>query len=148
MSGHGNESPEGRPAPHLPQGGQDLPTQPKRDWAPLSPRQPSAHETPGHDYGYGPPGVPRVPVDHSLPLTALVCNGIATLICCNVLCIGGIVTAALALGSAHTDPEESQNLAKWSWAILIASVALQVIALIFLVEQGFFENDDAPSGSV
>jgi glucan phosphoethanolaminetransferase (alkaline phosphatase superfamily) len=85
--------------------------------------------------------VPHGRADNSSAIVALVCNIVATLICCNVLCIGGIVTSAIALNRAQTDPHESQNLVKWSWVILGVSIALQILLLAVLMMIGVFSEN-------
>ncbi|HEX2313364.1 MAG TPA: hypothetical protein VHJ17_06510 [Thermomonospora sp.] len=154
MSGYGDPPGGEWAAPHGYGGGQDHGT--PQGWNAYGPYPQAGHPQaghphpghvqPGHDYGYGPPGVPVGGGDNSSAVVALVCNIVATLICCNVLCIGGIVTSAIALSRARTDPAESRNLTMWSWAILGVSLALEIVLFAILIMAGALSEDSTSSG--
>lgn len=103
---------------------------------------------PQYGYGtpYGPPGVPHAPADTSGAVAALVCNIVAVLFCCNVLCIGGIVTSAIALSKANTEPEQTRTLTMWSWVIVVVSVLLQIALIGVLIVIGVVGSDDSSGG--
>jgi hypothetical protein len=94
-------------------------------------------------YGYAPPPYgggyqPLTPEQSSLKsqaTVALVVNAIAVVITCfgALPSIGGCITAGIALGQVQTDPANARRLVRWSWGLLIGSVAL-----ILLVVFGFF----------
>ncbi|SEG92416.1 hypothetical protein SAMN04489712_13349 [Thermomonospora echinospora] len=141
MSGYGDQSSGGWSDPYSYQSGGHDPAG-QQGWDPYG--QYAQHQQPTgqmYGYGYGPPGVPQGRVDNSSAIVALVCNSVATLICCNLLCIGGIVTSAIALGRAQTDPHESRSLVKWSWVILGVSLVLQILLIAVLMMAGAFSED-------
>lgn len=80
--------------------------------------------------GYGPP-VP--PANQGAVVGALICNILATLLCCLGFSIGGIVTSAIALSRTQTDPESARNLTRWSWGLFITNVVLAVIGIIIYI---------------
>ncbi|MEO3829409.1 hypothetical protein [Actinomadura sp. B10D3] len=92
-------------------------------------------------YGYGPPGVPYQPANNGSTIAALVCNAVAILVCCNIVAIPGVITAAIALGRTQTDPPSARKLTIWSWSLFGASVAIGVIVLIVYIVIGVTASD-------
>jgi hypothetical protein len=82
----------------------------------------------GQPPGYGPPGVP--PRSNGAAIAALVCNIAGVLLCCGLLSIPGIVTAAIALSRVDTDPESARKLTIWSWVLFGLSVVLGIVFFI------------------
>ncbi|MFC5748706.1 hypothetical protein [Actinomadura rugatobispora] len=92
------------------------------------------HQSPGYAYGYGPPGVPNTAGETSgSTIAALICNCVAVAMCCNLLTIPGIVTAAMAMSRARTDPASSRKLTTWSWGILVVAFLLPVVIFCVLL---------------
>ncbi|WP_395110121.1 hypothetical protein [Actinomadura sp. SCN-SB] len=87
----------------------------------------------GQPSGYGPPGVPRS--GGGAPgstIAALICNALATGMCCNLLAIPGIITAALAMNRSQTDPNSTRTLTTWSWVIFAVALVLQIALFIVI----------------
>lgn len=106
----------------------------------------SGYEQYDYRYGYGPPGVPNTPIDNSSAIVALICNIVATVMCCNVFCIGGIVTAAIAMGKTRTEPHSARKLVMWSWVILGIAVVLEIALIVILMFTADGESN-SPYGS-
>lgn len=124
MSGYGGRPPSGWEDPY---GGGS------QGWDPGGAYGPQYGPGPGYPppgYGYGPPGVPYGTRSNGSTIAALVCNSIAVALCCNIVAIPGIITAAIALGRNNTDPNSARKLTIWSWSLFGAAVA---IAIIFFV---------------
>ncbi|TDD26726.1 hypothetical protein E1287_35955 [Actinomadura sp. KC06] len=85
---------------------------------------------PGYGYGYGPPGVPHRAPSNGSTIAALVCNSIAVVLCCNIVAIPGIITAAIALGRNNTDPRSARKLTIWSWSLFAAGVVIGIILIV------------------
>jgi hypothetical protein len=98
-------------------------------------------------YGYGPPGVPYQPANNGSTIAALVCNAVAILLCCNVVAIPGVITAAIALGRTQTDPPSARKLTIWSWSLFGASVAIGIIVLVVYIIIGVAASDSDYSSS-
>jgi heme/copper-type cytochrome/quinol oxidase subunit 2 len=82
-------------------------------------------------YGYGPQGYPpQPPASNGAAIGALVCNIILTMTCCGFLAVAGIITAAIAMGRAQTDPDSYRNLTRWSWIIFVANIVIVVLATV------------------
>jgi hypothetical protein len=77
--------------------------------------------------------VPYAPASHGSAIAALVCNCVATVLCCNIVAIPGIITGALALGRSGTDPASARKLTIWSWSLFAASILVAVILVIVLL---------------
>ncbi|MFC4056323.1 hypothetical protein ACFOY4_42130 [Actinomadura syzygii] len=110
------------------------------------------HGGPGYDpygygpgYGYGPPGVPYATRSNGSAIAALVCCCVAVVLCCNVLAIPGIITGAIAVGRASTDPESSRRLTIWSWSILAVSFVIAIILFVVFVLIGAASEPDYDS---
>ncbi|TYB46102.1 hypothetical protein [Actinomadura chibensis] len=99
----------------------------------------------GPGYGYGPPQQPYATGSNGSAIAALICTCVAVVMCCNVLAIPGIVTSAIAVSRASTDPDSSRRLAIWSWAILAASFAIGIILFVALVLLGAASEPDYDS---
>jgi hypothetical protein len=85
-------------------------------------------------YGYGPPGVPDTGGHaEGSTIAALVCTSVATAMCCNILAIPGIVTAAMAMSRSKTDPRSARSLTIWSWWILGVAIVLQILLFAVLI---------------
>ncbi|MDL4772704.1 hypothetical protein [Actinomadura xylanilytica] len=144
MSGYGGQPPPGWDDPYNP-GGQGSPGYGTPGYGAGAP----GYGAPGYGGppGYGPPGVPHSQGgSNASAIVALVCNAVATLICCNLLTIPGIVTGALAVGKAATDPAASRTLTIWSWVIFGVSMALGVVLLILMIATGVFSEDEYQPG--
>ena len=103
----------------------------------------------GYGYGYGPPGVPTAPTSSGSTTAALVCNIIAVMICCGVLSIPGAVTAAIAMGRVHTDPQSARTLTIWSWVLFgISIVAGIVILIVYIIAMVASSQPDYDTGGV
>ncbi|MFD0691886.1 DUF4190 domain-containing protein [Actinomadura fibrosa] len=87
----------------------------------------------GYGYGYGPPGVPHAPSSNGSTIAALVCNIVGIVLCCNILAIPGVITAAIAMGRVQTDPRSARKLTIWSWCLFAASVVLGIVFLIIYI---------------
>ncbi|GGQ45285.1 hypothetical protein BKA00_006654 [Actinomadura coerulea] len=96
-------------------------------------------------YGYGPPGVPYRPASNGSTIAALVCNAIAIVMCCNIVAIPGVITAAIALGRVQTDPRSARRLTVWSWCLFAAAIAIGVILLIVYIAIGVMSEPDYSS---
>ncbi|WP_433466769.1 hypothetical protein [Spirillospora sp. CA-128828] len=98
-------------------------------------------------YGYGPPGVPYGAPSNGSTIAALVCNAVAILLCCNIVAIPGVITAAVALGRTQTDPPSARRLTIWSWSLFAASVFIAIIVLIIYIIIGVTASDPDYSSS-
>ncbi|TDD70005.1 hypothetical protein [Actinomadura rubrisoli] len=72
----------------------------------------------------------QAPASNASAIGALVCNIVAVLLCCNIVAIPGIITAAIAMGRVQTDPPSARKLTIWSWALFGVSV---VAGIVFVV---------------
>ena len=107
--------------------------------------QSSPYGQPGYGqpgYGYGPPGVPHRATSNGFTIAALVCNAVAIVMCCNIVAIPGVITAAIALGRVQTDPESARRLTIWSWSLFAASLVIGVALLIVYVLFGIMSEPD------
>ncbi|MFI0409855.1 hypothetical protein [Actinomadura sp. 3N508] len=103
----------------------------------------------GQGYDYGPPGVPYRTQSNGSTIAALVCNCIAVVMCCNIVAIPGIITAAIALGRNATDPNSARKLTIWSWSLFAAAVVLGIIFIvIYVVAIAATDSDYDPYGGV
>jgi hypothetical protein len=106
------------------------------------------HGQPGYGqpgYGYGPPGVPYQAASNGSTIAALVCNAVAILLCCNIVAIPGVITAAIALGRTQTDPPSARRLTIWSWSLFAASVLIGIVILIIYIAFGVMSEPDYSS---
>jgi hypothetical protein len=81
---------------------------------------------------------PDTPEQSSLRMqavVALVINVIVVLATCFMALpsIGGAITAGIALGQVRSDVDGARRLVRWSWGLLITTVAIAVLLLVFLV---------------
>lgn len=110
-----------------------------------------AYEQQGYEYdygyGYGPPGVPYGRADNSSAIAALCCNIAATVLCCNVLCFAGIVTAAIAIGKTATEPQTSRKLVLTSWAILGGALLLEIVLVVLVMAVDAGSSNDSSYGT-
>ncbi|MEV4006892.1 DUF4190 domain-containing protein [Actinomadura sp. NPDC049753] len=93
-------------------------------------------------YGYGPPGVPHRTTSNGSTIAALVCNAVAIVMCCNIVALPGLITAAVALGRVQTDPESARKLTIWSWSLFAASIVIGVALLIVYIVVGVMSDPD------
>ncbi|MFG2085862.1 MULTISPECIES: DUF4190 domain-containing protein [unclassified Spirillospora] len=84
-------------------------------------------------YGYGPPGYPAKPRNNANTTAALVCNIVGVLLCCGILSIPGVITAAIAMGRVESDPESARKLTIWSWVLFGVSIVLGIILAVVYV---------------
>lgn len=96
-------------------------------------------------YGYGPPGVPYRTASNGSTIAALVCNAVTIVLCCNILAIPGVITAAIALGRAQTDPPSCRRLTIWSWSLFAASILIGIVLLIVYIAFGVMSDPDYSS---
>ncbi|MEU8310444.1 hypothetical protein AB0C84_43450 [Actinomadura sp. NPDC048955] len=96
----------------------------------------------GYGYGYGPPGVPYQATSNGSTIAALVCNAVAIVLCCNIVAIPGVITAAIALGRVQTDPPSARRLTIWSWSLFAASILIGIALLIVYVMIGTMSEPD------
>ncbi|MFI0483877.1 hypothetical protein [Actinomadura sp. 9N215] len=99
----------------------------------------------GPGYGYGPPGVPYGTPSNGSTIAALVCNSIAVVLCCNIVAIPGVITAAIALGRNTTDPRSARKLTIWSWSLFGAAIAIGIIFLVIYILIGAASDPDYDS---
>ncbi|MGP4026515.1 hypothetical protein [Actinomadura sp. 3N407] len=138
MSGYGGSPPPGWQDPY---GGSQGWSGDPYGGTPYGPRG-------GHPgYGYGPPGVPTRPRNNGSTTAALVCNIIGVLLCCGVLSIPGVITAAIAMGRVDSDPESARKLTVWSWVLFGVSIFLGIIiAIIYVFAIVLTESYDSTTG--
>ncbi|TDD65655.1 hypothetical protein E1293_40055 [Actinomadura darangshiensis] len=98
-------------------------------------------------YGYGPPGVPYRSASNGSTIAALVCNAVAIVLCCNIVAIPGVITAAIGLGRAQSDPQSARRLTIWSWCLFAASIVIGVIVVIIYIVIGATSSDPDYSSS-
>ncbi|MEU8121995.1 hypothetical protein AB0C21_25095 [Spirillospora sp. NPDC049024] len=97
-------------------------------------------------YGYGPPGVsPHQSTGNGSTIAALVCNAVAVTLCCNIVALPGLITAAIALGRAHSDPESTRRLTIWSWSLFAASVLVGIILVVIWIAFGVMSDPEYSS---
>ncbi|MEV5826989.1 hypothetical protein AB0L25_15545 [Spirillospora sp. NPDC052242] len=58
---------------------------------------------------------------------------LAVVLCCNVLAVPGIITAALAIGRSSSHPDSARRLTTWSWSILVLAFLLPVAVVAALL---------------
>jgi hypothetical protein len=138
MSGYGGRPPSGWDNPYGGSQGWD----PGGAYGP-----PYGQQGYGYGYGYGPPGVPHGSSSNGSMIAALVCNSVAVLFCCNIIAIPGVITGAIALGRAQTDPRSARKLTIWSWSLFGASLAIGIIVLIIYIIIGATASDPDYSSS-
>ncbi|WP_433333064.1 hypothetical protein [Spirillospora sp. CA-294931] len=100
-------------------------------------------------YGYGPPGIPHgAPSSNGPIIAAVVCNSVITALCCNVFAIPGIITSAIALNRASTDPRSARTLLVWSWVIFGVSIVVWLALVIILaaLDASNTSGDDTYNG--
>jgi hypothetical protein len=134
MSGYGGQPPgwndpygQQQPGWNDPYGTPNRQTQP--NWDPYGQYAPQGQ----NPYGYGPPGVYGPQASHGAAVGALIANIIATLFCCSILGIAGIVTSAMAMGRTQTNPESARKLTTWSWVIFGVGLVLGIVLIILYV---------------
>jgi hypothetical protein len=94
--------------------------------------------------GYGPAGAPRSG-NNGATVAALVANIICAVLCCTgLLWIPGIITSAIALNRATTDPESARRLTTAAWVCFAVNVVLAVGVLILF---GLLAGDPGPTTS-
>lgn len=84
-------------------------------------------------YSYGPPGFGYAPASTGPAIAALIMNVIAAVTCYGILAAPGIVTAALAINRAQSDPESARRLTRWSWGIFAAAVVVGIALLVLVI---------------
>ncbi|TMQ90050.1 hypothetical protein ETD83_37140 [Actinomadura soli] len=102
----------------------------------------------GHGYGYGPPGVPHRTPSSGSTIAALVCNAIAVVLCCNIVAIPGVITAAIALGRNSTDPGSARKLTIWSWSLFAAALVIGIILIVIYALLVAADPDYDSSGGI
>jgi heme/copper-type cytochrome/quinol oxidase subunit 2 len=58
---------------------------------------------------------------------------VLTLFCCLPLGVAGIVTSAMAMSRAETQPESARSLLKWSWILAGAALVLGLIVIVLYI---------------
>jgi hypothetical protein len=86
---------------------------------------------------YGGGYQPETPEQSSLrhqAIAALVVNGILVVLSCLAALpsLGGVITAAIAIGQVRTDPVNARRLVRWSWGLLAATVILTILLVGFV----------------
>jgi hypothetical protein len=86
-------------------------------------------------YPYPPPPYQVVSGDgvRSQAIASLICNIIASLFCCLVFGVPGIVLSAIAMGRSERDPTSAHKLVKWSWGALAAAVVAGITVFVLLI---------------
>jgi hypothetical protein len=91
----------------------------------------------GYPPAYPPPGLALDPEQEKARSSAVlwtILNGVAIFLCGNLLAIGGVICAAIAIGKAREDVAASRNLTKWSWILFAVGFALgAIIAIAYVV---------------
>lgn len=113
----------------------DQPDQPAYSAYPPYPMYPTYPGYQGYAvYPYPPPPQPFPPHDNvrGQAIASLVCNILASLMCCLVFGVAGIVLSAIALNRSDYDLESARKLVRWSWGALAAAVVagVAVVALV------------------
>lgn len=108
------------------------------------PVPPPGYGTPG--IGYGPPGFGRPQPRTGPAIAALICNILASITCYGFLAVPGIVTAAIAIGKAQTDPRAARKLTIWSWCIFAASIVIGLLIIIGLLVYGISNDSGSFDG--
>ncbi|WP_141578525.1 hypothetical protein [Actinomadura sp. WMMA1423] len=93
-------------------------------------------------YGYGPPGVPHQTASNGSTIAALICNAVAVVMCCNIVAIPGVITAAIALGRFQADPHSARKLTIWSWALFAASLLIGIVLVVVWIAIGAMADPD------
>jgi hypothetical protein len=146
MSGYGGSPPSGWEDPYGgsqgwdPYGAHGQPPPGGQGWDPYGQQ---GYPPPG--YGYGPPGVPYGTPSNGSAIAALICNALLVAFCCNVIAISGIITAAIALSRAGTDPRSARKLTIWSWCLLAASIVVAVVVFVIIMAVGATSDPDYDS---
>lgn len=103
----------------------------------------------GPGYGYGPPGVPTRSRGNGSTIAALVCNILGVVLCCGVVSIPGVITAAIAMGRVDSDPESARKLTVWSWVLFAVSIVIGIAIFVFyLVAVVITDSDYDSSGGI
>ena len=66
-------------------------------------------------------------------IASLVCNIIASLMCCLVFGVVGIVLSAIAMSRSEHDPESARKLVRWSWGALAAAVVAGIAVAVLVI---------------
>ncbi len=86
-----------------------------------------------YPYGAYGPGVPPQTGNNGMAVAALVANIVSAFLCCaGLLWIPGIITAAIAMSKANTDPDSARKLSIAAWVCFAVNILLAVIAIVFL----------------
>ncbi|MFC5380919.1 hypothetical protein [Aquipuribacter nitratireducens] len=93
-------------------------------------------------YGYPAPygagaGDPEAEKVRSSAVLWTILNGVAIFLCGNLLAIGGVVCAAVAIGRAREDTQAARGLVRWSWILFAAGFALAILFVLVLIVFGF-----------
>ena len=84
---------------------------------------------------YGPPGGYVAPSPESIAarnqaIAALVANCIATVLCCGLPSIGGLICAAISMSKADQEPRTSAKLNMWAWILFGGTFVLDILFVI------------------
>lgn len=133
-SGQPGQPPYGQP-PGYDQYGR--PVHPAYPPYPVYPTYPGYQGYQGYTvYPYPPPQpLPSHDSVRGQAIASLVCNILASLVCCLVFGVAGIVLSAIAMSRSDHDPESARKLVKWSWgalaAAVVAGITLGVLLIVF-----------------
>jgi hypothetical protein len=105
---------------------------------------PPGYGTPG--IGYGPPGFGRPQPRTGPAIAALICNVLASITCYGFLAVPGIVTAAIAIGKAQTNPAAARKLTIWSWCIFAAGIVIGLLLVAGIFAYGISSDSGSFDG--
>ncbi len=91
----------------------------------------ASYTTTPQPYAYGPP--PLSPEGEKVRSSAIlwtILNGVAIFLCANLLSIGGVALAAIAIGKTRDDVQGARNLVKWSWILFAIGFAFWLLIAI------------------
>jgi hypothetical protein len=86
-------------------------------------------------YPYPPPPYPLPPDDgvRGQAIASLVCNILASLMCCLIFGVAGIVLSAIAMSRSDHDPQSARKLVMWSWGALAAAVVAGIAVVVLVI---------------
>jgi len=95
--------------------------------------QSAPYTTTPQPYAYGPP--PRSPEAEKVRSSAVLWTilNVVGFFFGNVLSVGGIVLAAVAIGKTRDDVQGARNLVKWSWILFAIGFAFWLLVIVAFV---------------